>query len=78
MILCFSLGLENSVIVRNNRNHLTSLSNWLKPVAKSVNSLWKRCWRAFGHLAPRVTVNGPFYISVRDNFGKNNECTCVY
>ena len=42
----YSLGLENSVIVRNNRNHLTSLSNWLKPVAKSVNSLWKRCWRA--------------------------------
>ena len=31
-----------------------------------------------GHLAPRVTVNGPFYISVRDNFAKNNECTCVY
>ena len=45
MVLCFSLGLENSVILRN-RNHLTSLSNWLKPVAKSVNSLWKRCWRA--------------------------------
>ena len=42
----YSLGLENSVIVRNNRNHLTSLSNWLKPVAKSVNSLWKRSWRA--------------------------------
>ena len=46
MVLCFSLGLENSVIVRNNRNYLTSLRNWLAPVTKSVNSLWKRCWRA--------------------------------
>ncbi|CAH3166210.1 unnamed protein product, partial [Porites lobata] len=42
----FPLGLENSVIVRNNKNHLTSLRDWLAPVAKSVNSLWKRCWRA--------------------------------
>ena len=42
----FPLGLENSVIVRNNENHLTSLSNWLKPVTTRVNSLWKRCWRA--------------------------------
>jgi len=32
--------------VGNNRNHLTSLSNWLAPVAKGVYSLWKRCWRA--------------------------------
>ena len=32
--------------MRNNRNYLTSLSNWLAPVAKSGNSLWKRCWRA--------------------------------
>ena len=30
----------------NNRNHLTSLSNWLAPVAKGVYSFWKRCWRA--------------------------------
>ena len=30
----------------SNKNHLTVLSNWLAPVAKSVNSLWKRCWRA--------------------------------
>ena len=30
----------------NNRNHLTSLSNWLAPVAKGIYSLWKRCWRA--------------------------------
>ncbi|CAH3166197.1 unnamed protein product [Porites lobata] len=40
------LGFESSVIVGNNRNHLTLLRNWLAPVAKSVNSLWKRCWRA--------------------------------
>ena len=40
------LGFESSVIVGNNRDHLTLLRNWLAPVAKSVNSLWKRCWRA--------------------------------
>ena len=40
------LGFESSVIVGNNGNHLTLLRNWLAPVAKSVNSLWKRCWRA--------------------------------
>ena len=42
----FCPGLHNSVIVGNNKNHLTSLSNWLAPITKSVNSLWKRCWRA--------------------------------
>ncbi|CAH3166279.1 unnamed protein product [Porites lobata] len=42
----FSPGLHDSVIVGNNKNHLTSLSNCLAPVTKSVNSLWKRCWRA--------------------------------
>ena len=30
----------------NNRNHLTSLRNWLAPVPKGVYSLWRRCWRA--------------------------------
>ena len=39
-------GLEDSVIVGNNRNYLRNLSNWLSPVAQSVNSAWKRCWRA--------------------------------
>ncbi|XP_073250624.1 uncharacterized protein [Porites lutea] len=39
-------GLHDSVIVGKNKNHLTSLSNWLAPITKSVNSLWKRCWRA--------------------------------
>ncbi|CAH3166289.1 unnamed protein product, partial [Porites lobata] len=43
---CFLPGLHDSVIVGSNKNYLTSLSNWLAPVAKSVNSLWKRCWRA--------------------------------
>ncbi|CAH3166312.1 unnamed protein product [Porites lobata] len=38
--------LHDSIIVGSNKNYLTSLSNWLAPVAKSVNSLWKRCWRA--------------------------------
>ena len=47
MVLFFSLGLENSVILRYNKtDHLTSLRNWLTPVTKSVKSLWKRCWRA--------------------------------
>ena len=39
-------ALEDSVIVGNNRNYLRNLSNWLSPVAQSVNSAWKRCWRA--------------------------------
>ena len=39
-------GLEDSVIVGNNRNYLRCLTNWLSPVARSVNSVWKRCWRA--------------------------------
>ncbi|CAH3166284.1 unnamed protein product, partial [Porites lobata] len=39
-------GFESSVIAGNNRNHLSLLKNWLAPVAKSVNSFWKRCWRA--------------------------------
>ena len=30
----------------NNRNYLRTLKNWLSPVAKSVNSAWKSCWRA--------------------------------
>ena len=47
---CFRLnlssGLEDSVIVGNNKNHLTSLRNWLVPVEQSSTSVWKRCWRA--------------------------------
>ncbi|CAH3179887.1 unnamed protein product [Porites evermanni] len=39
-------SLEDSVIVGNKKNYLTSLGNWLAPVAKGINSLWKRCWRA--------------------------------
>ena len=39
-------GLEDSVIVGNKKNHLTSLGNWLAPVATGVYSRWKRCWRA--------------------------------
>ena len=30
----------------NNRNYLRTLRTWLSPVAKSVNSAWKGCWRA--------------------------------
>ena len=48
---CFRLNLssgfiEDSVIVGNNKNHLTSLRNWLVPVQQSSASVWKRCWRA--------------------------------
>ncbi|KAM7434942.1 hypothetical protein ABFA07_015044 [Porites harrisoni] len=39
-------GFEDSVIVGNKKNHLTLLGNWLAPVAKGINSLWKRCWHA--------------------------------
>ena len=38
-------GLEDSVIVGNNRNYLRNLTNWLSPVAH-LNSVWKCCWRA--------------------------------
>ncbi|XP_073231335.1 uncharacterized protein [Porites lutea] len=41
-----SNGLEDSVIVGNNKNFLNSLNNWLRPVTRSVNYRWKRCWRA--------------------------------
>ena len=30
----------------NDVNYLTHLSTWLKPVAQSKSSRWKRCWRA--------------------------------
>ena len=48
---CFRLNLssgflEDSVIVGNNKNHLTSLRNWLVPVEQSSASVWKRCRRA--------------------------------
>ncbi|KAM7434950.1 hypothetical protein ABFA07_015051 [Porites harrisoni] len=38
--------LEDSVIVGNSRNYLRTLRTWLSPVARSVNSAWKLCWRA--------------------------------
>ena len=34
------------LFVGSNNSYLISFNNWLAPVAKSVNSLWKRCWRA--------------------------------
>ena len=39
-------GLTDSAIVGNDVNYLTHLSTWLKPVAQSKSSRWKRCWRA--------------------------------
>ncbi|CAH3173153.1 unnamed protein product [Porites evermanni] len=39
-------GLTDSVIVGDNVHHLANLSTWLKPVAQSESSKWKRCWRA--------------------------------
>ena len=38
--------LEDSVIVGNSINYLRILRSWLSPVARSVNSAWKRCWHA--------------------------------
>ena len=43
----FFLGeLKHSNILGNNENYLKYLRNWLKPVAQSKSSRWKRCWRA--------------------------------
>ena len=42
----FPEGLTDSVIVGDNVHHLANLSTWLKPVAQSESSKWKRCWRA--------------------------------
>ena len=39
-------GLTDSVILGSNVQYLTSLSDWLKPVAQSKSSAWKHCWRA--------------------------------
>ena len=39
-------GLRQSVILGNDENHLSTLSNWLHDVAQSKSSDWKRCWRA--------------------------------
>ena len=46
MLVDICSDLEDSVIVGNNRNYLRTLRNWLSPVAQSVNSAWKSCWRA--------------------------------
>ena len=37
-------GLNNSVIVGNNSEYLSNLTNWIKP-RRSEND-WKLCWRA--------------------------------
>ena len=46
LISIFPEGLTDSVIVGDNVYHLANLSTWLKPVAQSESSKWKRCWRA--------------------------------
>ena len=46
MLIDTCSGLEDSVIVGNNRNYLRNLTKWLSPVAQSVNSTWKLCWCA--------------------------------
>ena len=45
-ISVFAEGLTDSVILGDNVHHLANLSTWLKPVAQSESSKWKRCWRA--------------------------------
>ena len=37
-------GLKNSVIVGNNSEYLSNLTNWIKPIKS--DSDWKLCWRA--------------------------------
>ena len=46
MLVDICSDLEDSVIVGNSINYLRTLRSWLSPVARSVNSAWKRCWRA--------------------------------
>ena len=46
LVVYFCSDLEDSVIVGNSRNYLRILRSWLSPVARSVNSAWKHCWRA--------------------------------
>ena len=46
MLVDISLDLEDSVIVGNSISYLRTLRSWLSPVARSVNSAWKRCWHA--------------------------------
>ena len=36
-------GLNNSVIVGNNSEYLSNLTNWIKPIKS--DSDWKLCWR---------------------------------
>ena len=36
-------GLKNSVIVGNNSEYLSNLTNWIKPIKS--DSDWKLCWR---------------------------------
>ena len=45
-ISVFLKGLTDSVIIGDNVRHLTNVSPWLKPVAQSEPSQWKRFWRA--------------------------------
>ena len=66
-------GLEDSVIVGNNRDYVRALTNWLSPVAQSVNSTWKRCFlvsgRVHGLVArvwhSRCDFKGPTVIIIR-------------
>ena len=48
MLVDICSDLEDSVIVGSRINYwyLRAIRNWLSPVAQSVNSAWKRCWRA--------------------------------
>ena len=44
VLLTLVTGLKNSVIVGNNSEYLSNLTNWIKP-RRSEND-WKLCWRA--------------------------------
>ena len=44
--LIFCSHLEDSLIVGNSINYVKTIRSWLSPVARSVKSAWKLCWRA--------------------------------
>ena len=44
VLLALVIGLNNSVIVGNNSEYLSNLTNWIK--LRKSESDWKLCWRA--------------------------------
>ncbi|XP_073248112.1 uncharacterized protein [Porites lutea] len=86
----FAEGLNDSVVLGDNVHHLANLSTWLKPVAQSESSKWKRCWHASvdgwavstfhsgcDNKGPTVTikkVGGTYIFGGYTNFSWGNSC----